>query len=137
MSCCFDGCLKRKSAPGKKTEVKTGAAKKAAKPVFQPAEQPPAQPDAEPAAQYNACINSSVVGNTGGKLISTALPKSSAKGPLSMRSSPSFGNESTMPSTKPVSKESQARKRSNLDPLQSLEGSVTFSNKFSTRNATN
>ncbi len=108
--------------------MKTGAAKKAAKPA--------AKADAQPVAKINACINSSIVGNAGEKPISTALTKSPAKGPHSKRSSPSFGNESTVPSTKPVSKESQAGKRSNLVPLKSLEGSMTFLNKFSKENAT-
>ena len=118
------GASSKKLVPAKKKVAKAGAAKKTAQPATQQAAQPAVQ-----------CIDSSVVGNTG-ELISTAVTSSPAKGSHSKRSSLSSRKESTVPSTKPVSKESQAGQRSNLVPRKNLECSTTFSDIYSKKNAT-
>ena len=119
------GGASKKPAPAKEKVMKAGAAKKTA--------QSAAQRAAQPAVQ---CIDSSVVVDDREKLISAALTSSPAKGSNSKRSSTSSRNESTLPSTKPVSRESQAGKRSNLGTQKSLECSATFSDRFSKKNAT-
>ena len=88
--------------------------------------------------QYNTGNDNSVVVNAGEELISKA-PPNKAQLPLSSSKkldSPSFGNESTVPSTISVSKEAQAGKRSNLGTRKSRACSATFSNTFSEKNAT-
>ena len=118
----------KKSVPAKKKVVKIGLSGA----VNQTA-QPAAQQSVQPAVQ---CIDSSVVGNAGDKLFSTAVTNSPANGPHSKRSSTSSRKESTVPSTKPVSKESQAGQRSNPVTRKNLECSTTSSDIFSKKNAT-
>ena len=103
---------------------------------MQAAEQSAVSASQRDTVQYTGNDNSVVV-NAGEELISKA-PPNKAQLPLSSSKkldSPSFGNESTVPSTKSASKEAQAGKRSNLDTRKSLECTATFSNEFSKRDA--
>ena len=104
---------------------------------MQAAEQSAVSASQRDTVQYTGNDNSVVV-NAGEELISKA-PPNKAQLPLSSSKkldSPSFGNESTVPSTKSASKEAQAGKQSSSDPRKSRKCSITFSNEFSEKNAT-
>ena len=112
---------------------------------MQAAEQSAVSASQRDTVQYDTGNDNSVVVNAGEELISKAPPN---KAQLRLSSSkkldsPSFGNESTVPSTKSASKEQQAGMRADLDfnfsnptfALKSSTNDFSTSTTFSEKNA--